>query len=395
MVYSYTPTYYSLLHDSITSLGKTILPFSFKKRRIPAIAAAEQRLSKQQSDNLKWQQASFHQILNLMELCKEGILAESEVSAFRSHLLDTLIASPADHEHSSILRNKLIFLQELLYAKCISEEEYHSSKRPLLQRLAVQGAEVEAKHVIVGSKKEESTDDEWSVIDLKDDKSNLGKENTISSSKDNQKRTSALKKQIKGAAPVFGFASSKKERGILNPVSENCSLSERNELGVSMENPFWNTHLREKESETNSSLMVESLPNEPMKVKKQKKPFKGLFGVDDQHCGEPETERKSKSGGKKQWGFVDGFKKWKKNVSEDETVPLSLDEKSDGGTYLGQLVAEPVGEGPDAKQIKRKPCPNVYVNSSIDKGLEYNPSLMFKRVHLVDSERKLRANQLL
>ncbi|KAM3270100.1 hypothetical protein P3S67_030006 [Capsicum chacoense] len=356
MVYSYTPTYYSSLHDSITSLCKTILPFPFKKRRIPAIAAAEQRLSKQQSDNLKWQQESFHQILNLMGLCKEGILAESEVSGFRSHLLDTLIASPSDYEHSSILRDKLIFLQELLYAKCISEEEYHSSKRPLLQRLAVQGAEIEAKHVIVGSKKDETTDDEWSVIDLKDEKSNLGKENSISSSKDKQKQTSALK-QIKGAASVFGFASSKKERGILNPVSENCSLSERNELGVSTENPFWNTHLREKDGETKSILMVESLPNEPMKVKKQKKPFKGLFGVDDQHRVEPESEGKSKSGGKKQWGF-DGFKKWKKNDSEDETAPLSLDEKSDRGTYLGQLVAEPVGEGPDTKQIKRKLHPN-------------------------------------
>lgn len=249
----------------------------------------------------------------------------------------------------------VFFLKELLYAKCISEEEYHSSKRPLLQRLAVQGAEIEAKHVVVGSKRE-TTDDEWSVIDLKDEKSNLGKENSISSSKDKQKQTSsAIKEQIKGAASVFSFASSKKERGILNPVSENCF--ERNELAESTENPFWNTHLREKDSETKSILMVESLPNEPVKVKKLKKPFKALFGVDDQHRGEPESEGKSKSGGKKQWGF-DGFKKWKKNDSEDETAPLSLDEKSDGGAYLGQLVAEPIGEGPDTKQIKRKLHPN-------------------------------------
>ncbi|KAJ8562248.1 hypothetical protein K7X08_011539 [Anisodus acutangulus] len=347
MVYSYTPTYYSSLHDSITSLCKTILPFPFKKRRLPAIVAAEQRLSKQQSDNLKWQQESFHQILNLMGLCKEGILAESEVSAFRSHLLDMLIASPADHEHSLILRDKLIFLQELLYAKCISEEEYHSSKRPLLQRLAVQGAEIETKHVIVGSKKE-CTDDEWSVIDLKDEKSYLGKEISSSSSKNKEKQTSALK-QIKGAASVFGFAKNgmlKEERGILNPVSENRSLSEINELGVSTENPFWNT---KNDSETKSVLMVESMPNEPMKVKKHKKPFKG-------HA-EPESEGKSSKSGKKQWGF-DGFKKWKKNDSEDETAPLSLNEKSDGGgSYLGQLVAEPVGEGPDTK-IKRKLHPN-------------------------------------
>lgn len=108
MVYAYTPTYYSTLHDSITSLCKTILPFSFKKRRLPA---AEHRLSKLQSDNLKWQQDSFHQILNLMGLHKEGILAESEVSAFRIHLLETLIASPAEHEQPVILRDKLVFLQ--------------------------------------------------------------------------------------------------------------------------------------------------------------------------------------------------------------------------------------------------------------------------------------------
>lgn len=46
-----------------------------------------------------------------MGLCKEGILAEHEVSAFRSHLLDTLIVSPADQEQPGILRDKLLFLQ--------------------------------------------------------------------------------------------------------------------------------------------------------------------------------------------------------------------------------------------------------------------------------------------
>lgn len=108
MVYSYTPTYYSTLQDSITSLCKTILPFSFKKRCLPP---AELKLSKLQSDNLKWQQDSFHHMLNLMGLQKEGIVAESEVSAFRTNLLETLIASPADHEHPTVLRDKLLFLQ--------------------------------------------------------------------------------------------------------------------------------------------------------------------------------------------------------------------------------------------------------------------------------------------
>ena len=108
MVHTYTPAYYSTLHDSITSLCKTILPFSFKKKRL---TAAEHRLSKLQSDNLKWQQDSFHQILNLMELHKEDILSENEVSAFKIHLLETLIASPLEHEQPVILRDKLVFLQ--------------------------------------------------------------------------------------------------------------------------------------------------------------------------------------------------------------------------------------------------------------------------------------------
>ncbi|XP_019198003.1 PREDICTED: uncharacterized protein LOC109191789 [Ipomoea nil] len=331
MVYSYTPTYYSTLHDSITSICKNILPFSFKKKRLPAIAAAEQRLSKQQTDNLKWQQESFHQILNLMGLCKEGILGEPEVSAFRSHLLETLIAAPVDHEHPPILRDKLIFLQELLYAKCISEEEYHSSKRPLLQRLAVQGGEIEARNVIVGSKIEIS-DEEWSVIDLKDDK-----EESMNSKPKPKPKQKAAMKQIKGAAAsALGFARSEKiKEENLKPFNPSQST----------ENPFW--------SESKSILMAESLGPEPsVKVEKQsggekpkRKPFRSLFQTEA-------SEEKEKSG-KKQWGF-DGFKKWKKSDSDDETAPLSLAEKSDGK----ETYREPIGEGPDTKQIKKKLLPN-------------------------------------
>lgn len=107
-MYTYTPTYYSTLHDSITSLCKTILPFSFKKRRLEA---AEHKLAKLQSDNLKWQQDSFHQILNLIGLHKEGILEEAEVSAFRTNLLEKLIVSTAEVEQVVVLRDKLVFLQ--------------------------------------------------------------------------------------------------------------------------------------------------------------------------------------------------------------------------------------------------------------------------------------------
>ena len=76
----------------------------------------------------------------------------------------------------------------------------------MLQRLAVQGAEIEARDVIVGAQKE-SSDEEWSVIDLKDEKCIVSKEG--SNLKNKQKQGSAMK-QIKGAVSVMGFGSSNK-----------------------------------------------------------------------------------------------------------------------------------------------------------------------------------------
>ncbi|KAF4346386.1 hypothetical protein G4B88_018316 [Cannabis sativa] len=378
MVYSYTPTYYSSLHDSITSLCKTILPFNFKKKRLQG---AEQKLSKLQSDNLKWQQDSFHQMLNLMGLHKEGILAETEVSAFRTHLLDTLIASPAEQEQTVILRDKLLFLQELLYAKCISSEEYHSSKRPLLQRLAVQGAEIEAKDVIVGATprdpKEHSSEEEWSVIDLKDENCLLNKESSNSKSKSKQ---SSAKKQMKGAASVLGFVSSykpgkhKEEKSIFDLEESKLSASafSNHELGKFGEKPLWDSHLQSKENETSTILMPGSLPPEPVREtvsteKAKRKPFKSLFqkeqreghgsgssgGCSGGDRGRPNNIETPTKSAKKHWGF-DGFKKWSKNDSEDETAPLPLNERSDSEVYSNHLVASPIGEGPDTKLIKKK-----------------------------------------
>ncbi|KAJ9551172.1 hypothetical protein OSB04_015217 [Centaurea solstitialis] len=308
MVYTYTPTYYSSLQDSIASICKNILPFSFKKRRLPAIAAAEQRLWKQQSDNLKWQQESFHQILNLMGLFKEGILAEAEVSAFRSHLLDTLVALPFDHEQPVILRDKLIFLQELLYANCISEEEYHTSKTPLLQRLAAQGVKIDPKDVAITGPQQKNPNDEWSVIDLKD-----------SGSKSKPKPQKSAIKQVKGAASVFGLSSSSSshKNGKDKSVPD---IGTTQNLGMSQENPFWNCEMKEKNQENPTVLMSESVVVEDSAKKGKRRPFKGL----------------------------DGFMKWKKSDdSEKDTVPLSLSD-SINEPYSG------IGDGPDTKQIKRK-----------------------------------------
>ncbi|XP_057416642.1 uncharacterized protein LOC130711161 [Lotus japonicus] len=364
MVYSnYTPTYYSTLHDSITSLCKTLLPFSFKKR---SLLSAEQRLSKLQSDNLKWQQESFHQILNLMGLHEEGIVAETEVSAFRTHLLETLIASPPEQEHPVILRDKLLFLQELLYAKCVSEEEYHSSKRPLLQRLAVQGAQIEAKDVIVGVRAvrpREISEEEWSVIDLKDDKGlKMNKENLNCKGKSNQ--GSGLK-QIKGAASVFGFVSPHKpgKNGVEKSAFESPSL----QLRQSSENPFWNAEPNGNKSEGTTILMEESGPPEAVKEtggseKLKRKPFRTLFHREQREGvgggsggGGPEPEQRAGKPVKKQWGF-DGFKRWKRNEADDETAPLPLNERSDSGGHSAssQSLARVHGEGPDTKLLKKK-----------------------------------------
>ncbi|KAG6589801.1 hypothetical protein SDJN03_15224, partial [Cucurbita argyrosperma subsp. sororia] len=339
MVYSYTPTYYSSLHDSITSLCKSILPFSFKKRCLPA---ADQKLAKLQSDNLKWQQDSFHQMLKLMGLHNEGILAENEVSDFRTHLLDTLIASPPEQEHQVILRDKLLFLQELLYAKCITTDEYHSSKRPLLQRLAVQGAEIEARDVIVADPKENSKEileEEWSIIDLRDENSSL-KSNSNSK---NRSKVMLGMKQIRGAASVFSFASSqkternRKEKSIFE--SENlCNISD-----------------------THSILMSESSSNKEMSGEKAKRrPFKALFQGGNGGGGNygPDYEERMNKSGKKQWGF-NGLKKWKRDQTEDETAPLPLHERSDSEAFWGssnsaQLATSPIGEGPNTKMMKMK-----------------------------------------
>lgn len=284
-----------------------------------------------------------------MGLHKEGIVAESEVLAFRTHLLDTLIASPPEQEHPVILRDKLLFLQELFYAKCISEEEYHSSKRPLLQRLAAQGAKIEARDVIVARPKDskETSEEEWSVIDLKDEKGSVNKEN-LSSTKSRSNHGSAMK-QIKGAASAFGFVKAGKN-GTEKSIFDSPSLSAKNEM---RENPFWENQSEGKQSGEGSILMEESGPPEPVKEssgveKLKRKPFRTLFHKEQREEGLEQDQRSGKSV-KKQWGF-DGFKKWKKNESGDETAPMPL---HDSEAYSASF-AKSLGEGPDTKLIKKK-----------------------------------------
>lgn len=238
-----------------------------------------------------------------------------------------------------------------------------------MQRLAVQGAEIEARDVIAAGPTDpkESSEEKWSVIDLKDEKCLLNKEN--SNSKNKLKHGSTVK-QIKGVASVFSFykpGKSKEEKSVFDLTAAHLGsadskfsspASSKNEMRHSKENPFWDSHFQHKESETRSILMPESLPVESAK----RKPFKTLFqreqieghGSGGDHNDAGYEERATKSA-KKQWGF-EKFKKWKKSDSEEETTPLSLNGRLDSEAYLesGRLVASPIGEGPDTKLIKKK-----------------------------------------
>ncbi|CAA0813464.1 Unknown protein [Striga hermonthica] len=335
---SYTPTYYTSLHESITTICKSILPFSFKKRRIPAIAAAENRLSEQQSDNLKWQQESFHQMLKLIGLCKEGIIGQDEVSDFRAHVVQTITGLPVDYEAPVILRDKLIFLQDLFYANCITEDEYHASKRPLLQRLAVQGAKIRESDVIVGAHNG-IPNEEWSALYLQEKKKQC-------SVNPDRLMLENKPKEVSTCVP---------------PVISTTRFSGKNELLSSKENPFWDCDLGENESETKSILMMETLPEVPVTSEKQnekarRKPFSGLFKRNERNPAVEEKE-KSKLVMKSNWGF-DGLKKWMKNESEDESTPLSRTEKSDNAGYNNggtePKINPVVGERAESKKTTKE-----------------------------------------
>lgn len=242
----------------------------------------------------------------------------------------------------------------------------------MLQQLAVQGAEIEARDVIVSNPKDgkENSEEQWSVIDLKDEKCQMKKEN--SQMKNKLKHNNSAMKQMKEAVSVFSFASSHKknseEKSIFYIESEFSACS-KNYMMCSKEDPFWDGQLKHKESETQSLLPQESLQNESaIKVrdggnsveKAKRKPFRTLFHKEQKEGrgrGENvvEFEESALKSAKKQWAF-EGLKKWKRNDSDDETAPLPLNERSDSEAYLEscKLVSSPIGEGPNTRDIKKK-----------------------------------------
>lgn len=203
-----------------------------------------------------------------------------------------------------------------------------------MQRLAVQGAEIKETDITVCGAQKKISNEEWSAVDLKDDKC--------------LRPTSKLKegsasKKSKGASSVLAFVSpgkygklkedkdgSDSDRKYTKSKDQNASVV-RNELMCSTENPFWNAGLSEREKESKAIFLMESLPETEISSEKGKrKP-----ALDSKENVKPM---------KKTWGF-DGFKKWKKANVEDEKTPLSLTEKSDAGS---------VGKEPETKKSKKK-----------------------------------------
>lgn len=186
----------------------------------------------------------------MIGLHKEEIVSEEQLTATRSELLGTLIVSPAEGEWPAITRDKLLFLQELLYANCISEEDYHMSKRPLLLRLAVQGAEIDSRDVLLGGRpslcppitvstepitmqpEPESSikqETDWSVVEFKEDQTLL-KNFPVRSTEDHSKQKSPMK-QVIGAisrlslSPYKGGNSKDKHPSVIVPQSTDFQSS--------------------------------------------------------------------------------------------------------------------------------------------------------------------------
>ncbi|KAG8057734.1 hypothetical protein GUJ93_ZPchr0002g26557 [Zizania palustris] len=335
MGYTYTPTYYSGLQDTIASLCKSILPFSFRGgRRLTADQAAARR----HADALKWQQESFHRILHLSGLHREGIVPASDVDAFRADMLANLAAPSAHPDQPAILRDKLLFLQELLYVKCISAAEYNSTKMPLAQRLAALGVVVECPDADVsdgGAAEPASLSvEEWSEIDLRD------------------------------PPPTAAASDKPKHKAFVPPWKNRCK---KDQDGSSAPRPPL-AQVDHNNSKTASVLMAEISPPEAMPSGKAEKGKRrhltAMFhnGVNGSENKEPTgsmevTEEKGsavKGKKKSSWGF-DGLRKWKKAGNEEATAGGErTDYAVPRSSYSECLLEASPAIATDAKRAKKK-----------------------------------------
>eukprot|EP00249_Psilotum_nudum_P027566 c35401_g1_i1 orf=154-1965(+) len=138
------------LQESASALYRSVTPILERYgtfRRVEDFGPEAKRAA-QQAENLKMQQEMFHRLLNLLCLFREGLATDQELASSRLEILGTIKSSHEDGEWAEFTRDKLVFLQELLLAGCISEDDYHDAKRPLILRLAKQGAQIYAQDVI-------------------------------------------------------------------------------------------------------------------------------------------------------------------------------------------------------------------------------------------------------
>jgi hypothetical protein len=169
----------------------------------------------------------------------------------------------------------------LLHSKCISSEEYHTFKRPLLQRLAILGEEINFQDIKVGNPESavptqaatqetdkntiQKDEEEWSVIDLQE------------------------------------------------PVTENPSEKTKHKNPIKqLIKPYKSSKYKEKKE--NIVVLVPEKETKPSVLANEK------------------GKRRDREGGeRKGWG-LDGFKKWRKSGGQEEegTAPcLDQFERSD------------------------------------------------------------------
>uniref|UniRef100_A0ACD5XZ61 Uncharacterized protein n=1 Tax=Avena sativa TaxID=4498 RepID=A0ACD5XZ61_AVESA len=318
MVYTYTPTYYSGLQDTIASVCKSI--FSRPGRRLTADQAAARR----HADALKWQQESFHRILHLSALHREGIVPAADVQAFRASVLAALAAppSPQNPDHPPILRDKLLFLQELLRAKCISPAEFNAAKRPLVQRLAALGVAVDCPDADAGR----SSAEEWAEIDLRDP-----------------------------PAPPAAADKPKHKASFVSPWKSRGGKKDQDAARPPLAPVDQNHHASVLMAEISPA---EALPSAGKPEKGKRRHLTAMFGGENKEPaadGAEEEKSAAKSRKKSSWGF-DGLKKWKKagggGCSNEDAVAASECALPRSSYSECRLEASPAV--PDAKRAKKK-----------------------------------------
>jgi hypothetical protein len=196
-------------------------------------------------------------------------------------MLAALVAPPPKHpDPPAVLRDKLVFLQELLYARCVSAAEYNASKAPLA-----------ALGVVVDCPDAEASAEEWSEIDLRDPPPTAA---AVAADKPKHKAFLTPWKSISKKDQDANSAS----RSALAPVDQNHPKNASVLMAKSSPSESAPSGKPEKGERRHLAAMFQSSGNGS-----ENKDPAVEEGADDK-----ETAKGKK---KSSWGF-DGLKKWKK-----------------------------------------------------------------------------------